>query len=79
MNEMFQFLLNLSESGLSMNKAVMELAKRANELGVWDEMEPQFQEVLARTEVFTKTLQEFESGMTNILSGEKPTKGEKIW
>ncbi len=79
MNEMFQLLLNLSESGLSMNKAVMKLAERANELGVWDEMEPQFQEVLARTEVFTRTLQDFEGGMTNILSGQKPTKGTPIW
>ena len=79
MNEMFQLILNLSQAGLAMNQGAMELAKRANELGVWDEMEPQFAELLKRTEVFTLTLKEFESGMTNIFSGQKPTQGEKIW
>lgn len=81
MQEIFQQLVNLSQAGLAMNKSVMEIAAKANDLGVWGDMEPEFNAALEKTEVFVAVLQEFERTMTDIASGQKPaeTKGTPVW
>lgn len=79
MDDIFKLLLDVSETGLDLNRAIIDLSGVAEKLGVWKEMEPQFEVILQRAEAFTNRLQAFEAGVTAEVMGEPVVKGEPVW
>jgi len=79
MSNIHELILAVSKSGKSVHETVMELAEKADKLGVWDEMEPIFNKILEKTAVHLASLQLLQQEGAAAVTGEQPDIGESVW